>query len=71
MPQTVSQIAVTVSRLKIFLTIKGILHVMARFVVDQLQWQALLGGFNRTIIVLRQTLPEIFGATDVEFSVSF
>jgi len=50
---------------------KGILHVMASFVVDQLQWQALLGGFNRTIIVLRQTLPEIFGATDVEFSVSF
>lgn len=71
MPQTVSQIAVTVSRLKIFLTMKGILQVMARFVVDQLQWQALLGGFNRTIIVLRQTLPEIFGATDVEFSVSF
>ena len=71
MTQTVSQIAVAVSRLKIFLTMKGILHVMASFVVDQLQWQALLSGFNRTMIVLRQTLPEIFGSTDVKFSVSF
>jgi hypothetical protein len=61
----------TISTLKVFLAVKGILQVLASFVVDQLQWQAALGGCDQTFVVRRQTLPEIFGAADVEFSISF
>jgi hypothetical protein len=61
----------TISTLKVFLAVKGIPQVMAGFVVNQPQWQTTLGGCNQTFVVRRQTLSEIFGTADVEFSISF